>query len=56
MSRMFSKGISFNQPLNNWKVSNVKHMSGMFNDAVLFNQPLNDWDISTQEQSLSINY
>ena len=28
MSRMFEEASSFNQPLNNWDVSNVKNMTG----------------------------
>ena len=35
---------SFNQPLDNWDVSNVTDMS-MFESAE-FDQPLNDWDVS----------
>ena len=37
---------SFNQPLNNWDVSNVENMFGMFCNAESFNQPLNNWDVS----------
>ena len=37
---------SFNQPLNNWNVSNVTNMSGMFRHATSFNQPLNNWNVS----------
>src|SRR5690606_15867816 len=36
----------FNQPLNNWDVSNVIEMDWMFTDAIVFNQPLNNWDVS----------
>ncbi len=35
----------FNQPLNQWNVSNVKNMSGMFKDST-FNQPLDHWNVS----------
>ncbi len=38
--------ISFNQPLNNWDVSNVKYMWGMFDGAYSFNQPLSNWNTS----------
>jgi surface protein len=38
--------MSFNQPLNNWDVSNVSIMAGMFFGLRSFNQPLNDWDVS----------
>ena len=47
MDEMFYRAHSFNQPLNNWNVSNdVKDMSYMFSRATSFNQPLNDWDVS----------
>ncbi|MBR2149102.1 MAG: BspA family leucine-rich repeat surface protein [Campylobacter sp.] len=38
--------MSFNQPLDNWDVSNVTNMNNMFSGATSFNQPLNDWDVS----------
>jgi len=37
---------SFNQPLDNWDVSNVTKMSCMFYRARSFNQPLNNWNVS----------
>ena len=37
---------SFNKPLNDWKVSNVRNMTNMFNFCVNFNQPLNNWNTS----------
>ena len=43
---MFYKARSFNQPLNNWNVSNVRNMSYMFNFARSFNQSLNKWNVS----------
>jgi surface protein len=46
MENMFSYATSFNQPLNNWDVSNVTNMSQMFWTASSFNQPLIDWDVS----------
>jgi surface protein len=42
----FSDATSFNQPLNNWDVSNVQNMGYMFSSASSFNQPLNNWDVS----------
>ena len=36
----------FNQPLNNWNVSNVTNMNWMFHTAESFNQPLNNWNVS----------
>ncbi|WP_105053162.1 BspA family leucine-rich repeat surface protein [Psychrosphaera saromensis] len=47
MSSMFSGSDAFNQPLNNWDVSNVRDMKKMFSGAVSFNQPLNNWDVSS---------
>ena len=35
MSEMFSGAASFNQPLNDWNVSNVKYMNDMFKDSGL---------------------
>ena len=43
---MFKHAESFNQPLNNWNVSNVTNMNYMFEDATSFNQPLNKWNVS----------
>ena len=43
---MFIGATSFNQPLNNWDVSNVTDMGGMFMYASSFNQPLNKWNVS----------
>ncbi len=40
------RGRNFNQPLNDWDVSNVEYMDNMFNGAESFNQPLNNWDVS----------
>jgi surface protein len=46
MSQMFANATSFNQPLNNWNVSNATNMSEMFDNATSFNQPLNNWNVS----------
>lgn len=43
---MFYYAEVFNQPLENWDVSNVTNMLGTFADALEFNQPLNLWDVS----------
>ena len=43
---MFREARSFNQPLDNWNVSNVRRMRRMFNHANSFNQPLNNWNVS----------
>ena len=47
MNWMFHGADTFNQPLNNWDVSNdVTTMGGMFGNASSFNQPLNNWNVS----------
>jgi len=46
MSFMFKEATSFNQPLDNWDVSQVTDMVDMFKEASSFNQPLNNWDVS----------
>ena len=43
---MFAGASVFNQPLNNWNVSNVIDMSYMFDFASAFNQPLDKWNVS----------
>jgi surface protein len=43
---MFYNTSAFNQPLNNWNVSNVEYMNSMFTFANSFNQPLNNWNVS----------
>ena len=45
MSEMFCGAISFNQPLENWNVSNVKNMKEMFKGATSFNQPIENWNV-----------
>ena len=47
---MFASARSFNQPLNNWNVSNVEDMESMFNYATSFNQPLDNWNVSNVEE------
>ena len=55
MSYMFYNCKEFNQPLNNWDVSNVEDMSYMFYNCKEFNQPLNKWNIKTNEFMSKIN-
>jgi surface protein len=43
---MFRGTSAFNQPLNNWNVSNVTVMNQMFSDASAFNQDLSMWCVS----------
>ena len=38
MGWMFDRASSFNQPLGNWRVGNVRVMSGMFYGASSFKQ------------------
>ena len=42
---MFVRTKVFNQPLNDWDVSNVTSMRLMFRDAKAFNQALNNWNV-----------
>jgi surface protein len=44
MSAMFTAS-NFNQPINNWDVSNVTQMNGTFANSQ-FNQPLSGWNVS----------
>ena len=44
MSYLFRE-TEFNQPIDNWDVSNVVDMSLMFKDSK-FNQPIDNWDVS----------
>ncbi len=46
MQFMFFRACSFNQPLNDWDVSNVTEMRGMFCETNAFNQQLDKWDVS----------
>ena len=43
---MFNGCKEFNQPLNNWDVSNVTDMCSMFSSCRKFNQPLNNWSVN----------
>ena len=45
MEGMFQGATTFNQPLNNWNVSNVQNMSHMFENS-RYNQPLDLWNTS----------
>jgi len=46
MRAMFQNCDAFNQPLNNWNVSNITNFSSMFRLCDIFNQPLDTWDVS----------
>ena len=46
MHFMFFDNEVFNQPIDNWDVSNVTDMSYMFETAQ-FNQPIGNWDVSS---------
>lgn len=54
MTQMFEGAEKFNQPLNEWDVSNVQDMSKMFCKASSFNQPLNDWNVSNVENMVQM--
>jgi surface protein len=43
---MFRICKKFNQPLDEWDVSQVTNMQAMFKDCVNFNQPLDGWNVS----------
>ncbi|RMG35079.1 MAG: BspA family leucine-rich repeat surface protein [Methanobacteriota archaeon] len=43
---MFYNAVSFNQPLNQWNVAQVRDMSYMFYNATSFNQHFASWDVS----------
>ena len=69
MNAIFYCAYSFNQPLNNWNVSNVTYtdsilvkggMNSMFSHAESFNQPLNkifflDIDLDGHHTRKSLN-
>ena len=46
MVEMFYRADAFNQPLDKWGVSKVRHMGSMFYSASKFNQPLGYWVVS----------
>lgn len=43
---VFRNAKSFNQPINNWDVSNVTDMRNVFIYTDSFNQPLDNWNVS----------
>ena len=45
MRDMFSRAVSFNQPIGTWDVSGVLDMNHMFRENKVFNQPLENWDV-----------
>jgi len=54
MNAMFKTVRAFNQPLNDWDVSNVENMGNMFQENNHFNQPLNNWDVSNVKQMFNM--
>lgn len=56
MSEMFRDAGKFNQPINDWDVSQVTDMNGMFNYAHSFNQPLNAWKMGKVEDLTQMFY
>lgn len=51
MSKMFGACDEFNQPLNDWNVSNVRDMHRMFGNAKSFNQNIDTWHVASVEMS-----
>ena len=47
MHFMFFDNEVFNQPIDNWDVSNVTDMSNMFRGNTSFNQDIGNWDVSS---------
>ncbi|NJB69948.1 surface protein [Saonia flava] len=46
---MFSGATQFNQPIENWDVSNIRYLDRMFENATSFNQNLENWNIGKVE-------
>ena len=46
MSELFKNSELFNQPLDNWDVSNVSNMYWMFYRTQSFNQDISNWNVS----------
>jgi surface protein len=46
MRGLFTDKSTFNQPIDNWDVSNVTNMAEMFRNASSFNQSISNWDVS----------
>ena len=46
MKKMFGWAKEFNQPLNNWNVSNVTDMGAIFYEAEKFNQNISNWNVT----------
>jgi len=43
---MFQEAKIFNQPIGEWKTSNVTRMTGMFRNAKSFNGDISEWNVS----------
>ena len=54
MRCMFDNCASFNQPLNDWNVSNVTDMSFMFCWCGSFNQDISNWSVSNVKNNRKI--
>jgi hypothetical protein len=44
----------FNQPLDQWNVSNVKNMTEMFRSCLMFDQDLKKWNVAKVQESKDI--
>ena len=51
---MFFGCVMFNQPLDQWNVSNVQNMTEMFHSCLTFNQDLKKWNVKKVQQSEDI--
>ncbi len=51
---MFSQATSFNQPIGEWDVSNIRYLNNMFNGATAFNQSLENWNIRSVQEMESL--
>ena len=52
MNGMFLHAFFFNQPLNQWDVSNVTNMTNMFWGASYFSQNISNWNLSEEKRKI----
>lgn len=52
----FRSADTFNQPLNEWNVSNVRYMDAMFYEASSFNQSLLKWNTQNVISAAGVFY
>ncbi|MDG4715421.1 BspA family leucine-rich repeat surface protein [Winogradskyella marincola] len=51
---MFNGAIHFNQPVDQWNISNLISLAWLFRGASAFNQPLDNWDVSNIKKMTSM--